>query len=200
MKNIIVAFFALIIIGFGVIGYYFYQSMNITAMKYSNADFSINIPDGAQMLNNKEDISTSGYIPVCDPDTSILCLAFPGSTYPNSNFNGAAVSVNVIPAITVESTCLTMPQSGRDAGTTIVTINGTEYASATGGDAAMSHQSYGTNYRTFHDNKCYELTSLIYTTTFEVYEPGTIEEFTTEQESVITAKLNSIIQSFKFNN
>ncbi len=200
MKKLIVAFFALIVIGFGAITYYIFKSMTIDSLVYGNPDygFTINFPVGVTMINNRDDIASSGYIPVCDPETSIVCLVFPDTTYPNSNFSQAGVSVNVLPTLTNETVCNT-PDTNRNASDRqTVIINGLTFTRFSMGDAAAGHQSGGFNYRTFHDNQCFELTTRVNTTTFENYEPGTIEKFTAEQESAITAQMEAMVQSFKF--
>jgi phosphatidylglycerophosphatase A len=200
MKNLIVTFSVIIIIGFGIIAYFFWKSSTIVSMRYANPDygFSINTPEGVTVLTNQTEIANSGYIPVCSPETAVVCMVFPESTYPNSNFSAAAIGVNVLTDKQSEAACQT-PDANRNASDSQrVTIDGVAFIKYSTADAAMSHSSSGYNYRTFHNGQCFELTSRVFSSTYEVYEPGTIEKFTSDQETAITAMLDSTIQSFRF--
>ncbi len=161
--------------------------------------FSVNYPGQAvRVLNSKNQMATSGYIPACDPETSLVCFVFPSDTFPKSNFESAGVAVGILNDATTEQSCFAQ-MNGEMSNAGDKTINGIVFRSFSYGDAATSHRSNGFNYRTFHNGACYQLSTRLNTTVFEVYEPGTIQRFTSDQERSILSQMDMIVSSFRFN-
>ncbi len=151
-----------------------------------------------RVLYDGKGIQEYSYIPICDPATSAVCIVYTKETYPNSNFSNAGVSVGILTKDSSETQCYTPTPSGLPSRPEKVEIGGVSFERYSVGDAAAGHQSIGYNYRAFHSGVCYELTSRINTTTYENYEPETIQRFTDEQRKDLEAKLFEIIKSFRF--
>src|ERR1035437_469517 len=157
--------------------------------------FTIDGPDAARFITDSVSMASVGYQPTCNPDTGIVCVYLPDSTFPKSNFNGAGVSVNT--TTDSASSCLAT-KNGEVASPTQKIIGTIPFASFTSSDAAMSHQSAGNDYRTFRNGTCYEITTRINTTTFEVYTKGSIAKFTDQERTTISLILEKIVSSFRF--
>lgn len=171
-------------------------TVEITKFTDSQKRFSINVPDGARVITDKATMAMVGYMPSCNTDTAVACIVFASSTYPNSNFQNASISLNVSPLMT-ETLCLAQNHMEQKSDG-LITISGVSFASFSAGDAAMSHQSSGIDYRTFKDNTCYEITTRVNTTTYEVYEEGSIQRFTDSQKIAIEQAIEKAVQSFTF--
>jgi hypothetical protein len=53
-------------------------------------------------------------------------------------------------------------------------------------------------YRVFHKRKCYELSTSIASSSFANFDPGTVKEFTREDERRVQSELMAILDSFRF--
>lgn len=173
---------------------------NAQALPFSyanpNRGFSIRYAEDMVFVADKEKIQLLGYIPLCDPETSLACIVYPESLLPGRNFQGGGVAVGILSGRTSEAACLASEnEMGAEAP---VTIGGHSFAAFRYGDAAMSHQSSGENYRAFVNNRCYQISTRINTTTFEVYEAGTIQRFTDAERAMVAQKLQEVVASFKF--
>lgn len=158
--------------------------------------FTVNYPEGVLILNAKTQINSSGYIPACDPDTSVVCFVYPADTYPKSNFSSAGMAIGITGAKT-ESACIARG-NGELSTEGIKSISGIGFQAFSYGEGAAGHRTNGLNYRAFHDNRCYQLSTRINTTVFENYEPGTITEFTMDKEQFILEALDTMVYGFKF--
>jgi hypothetical protein len=159
--------------------------------------FTITYPGGIEVLNAKSQINSSGYIPACDPDTSVVCFVYPASTYSKSNFSSAGVAVGITGAKSA-ATCIARG-NGEMSTEGPKDINGVIFQAFSFGEGAAGHHTNGLNYRAFYHNACYQLSTRINTTAFDNYEPGTIAEFTMDKEQSVLEALDKIIHSFKFN-
>ena len=143
---------------------------------------------------DKEKIQSLSYIPPCEPELSVVCVAIPPSLYANTNFGGAGFSVNYIADGKNEQSCITGSESAGEK----INRNGITFYHNRRGDAAMSHQSAEEVYRTFHDGACLEAALRINSTTFEVYESGTVDRFTDDDRSAVTKALENVFSTFRF--
>ncbi len=162
--------------------------------------FSLAYPQTGEVIVDKTEMANVGYLPTCDIENAIVCIFLPPSLYPTTNFQGAGVSVNILSDTSTEASCVA-PRSDlpEDPRAESVMLNDNAFTKYSAGDAAMSHQSMGADYRTFYNNTCYEITTRTNTTTFEVYEPGSIGLFTDTQKTEVGNILLQIVQSFEFN-
>lgn len=165
---------------------------------YTNDAYKLSsaYPAGAQLITDKTIMSTTGYFPTCNTDTALACIYFASSTYPNSNFNSAGISLNVISDKKSETDCYALNPYERSLGSDQV-IRGVTFKTFVAGDAAMSHQSGGTDYRTFHNNTCFEITTRINTSTFEVYAEGSIVRFTDMERQELENTIKKIVETFQ---
>ncbi len=161
----------------------------------SGGRFTIDTPDIARVIADKASMSAVSYLPTCNPDTGIVCIYLPDTTFPKTNFNGAGVSVNVTSDNT--TSCLEM-KNGEMASTSEKIIGSIPFVSYTASDAAMSHQSTGNDYRAFYNGTCYEITTRINTSTFEVYTDGSISRYTDQERTTTGLILEKIVSSFRF--
>ncbi len=165
---------------------------------YANASrgFSFSYPDHLLILDEKKKMRISGYIPACDPRTAVACAVIPPQAYAGKNFDSAGFAVNILPHAKIERACLAVSGNQQAAGE--ISLNGINYHVYTDGDAAMSHRSEGKDYRIFRNGTCFQLTTRINTTVFEVYQTGLIKKFTDQDRAAVEAKLKAIVDSFKF--
>lgn len=164
---------------------------------YENATLGLRAyyPDGFLLLSDKDAMASSGYLPVCNSERGDACLSMPKEAYPNSNFDGAGVTFGVIGEAASEETCYAILPNSNETKTDTITENGITWMVFTNGDAAMSHRSDGKDYRAFANGRCYEIETRIATTVYEVYEPGTIVEFTDADKASVEVALDGIVAS-----
>lgn len=176
------------------------------AGKYSSADgsFEVSVLPGYSVHTGKGKPSQS-YIPVCR-DESLVCITFPRGRYEGTNFGDASIEISVLPAKTSQA-CLipgkfelsTLPDAEIqiDAKNSSRMINGIRFLHAFDGGVALSHWIATDRYRGYKNGRCYELAIQVTCANFHVYEPGTIKEFTEQDEQEVTAQLRRILDSFR---
>ncbi len=165
---------------------------------YTNTQsgFSVQYPDTILYTEDAQDMQLSGYIPVCDPDYAVVCFPIPKETYSGTNFGSAAFAVHLRDDLKTRTACETSQNGELIDG--VATINGISYKKFSYGEAATSHRLDGENYRTYRDGTCFELSTRVATTVFEVYEPGTITLFSDDNRSALQAALERMLLSFRF--
>ena len=170
--------------------------IDANAFRYKNTTNGLSFvyPKDSVLITNSEEMKATGYFPTCNNETGFACMYFASSTYPHSNFSSSGISFNTIKTAKSESECIAIGPYERER-TADTDINGVVFATFNAGDAAMSHQSSGTDFRTFHNNTCYEITTRINTSTYEVYPEGSIVKFTEEDMLTLSIKLLTIIKS-----
>lgn len=133
------------------------------------------------------------YLPICD-DNAAACVAYPTGPYEGSNFEGAAFSVNELEQEKTESECLaSLPPPVHTE-----SVNGMDFQMAHQSNAGMGHGLSEDSYRTFHSGICFELDTRIATASMGGYPPGTVKEFTQEDQRKVKATLAKVMSSFKF--
>jgi hypothetical protein len=150
--------------------------------------------------------SCEAYFPVCDEadqgSVTLVCFAYPREKFKDSpTFEAATFSVAEIKQATSEKGCLggspdwvVYPQ-GSDR-TEIV--NGVKFKVFEVSDAGMSQGLGGLVYRSFHENKCYQLNIRTAMASSGAFDPGTIREFTKEDWNEVHGRLKQSLDSFKF--
>jgi len=166
---------------------------------YSNAalGFTVAYSDPIIPTEDKQDMALSGYIPVCDPDTAIVCFPYGKDQLPGKNFDNAAFSVHVLAGVKTEAKCEAVGNGEQADGA--ATIGGLSFKKFAYGDAAMGHQLSGENYRYFRSGTCFQLSTDIFTSTFENYPTGTLERFTDADRAMVQHVLDGMLLSFRFN-
>ena len=165
---------------------------------YADPDhrFTFQYPSDAKIITAQNPTGAVGYLPVCDQQTSQACAFFSGDEFPGSNFDGAGVSVNVLPDAKTAAACRTGFNGAKLIGSR--NINDVAFSVFSDGDAAMSHAAVGNDYQAFVQGVCYQITTRVFTTTFDVYPAGAIKEFTAAQDEQMKQTLDSIVASFRF--
>jgi hypothetical protein len=76
-------------------------------------------------------------------------------------------------------------------------IDGVRFAHTVEEDAAMSHIIESNLYQGFKNGKCYQLAIRVTSTNFAVYSPGSIKEFTKQDNEQVVRDLTRILDSFR---
>jgi hypothetical protein len=124
-------------------------------------------------------------------DTDIACIVYPTEKYRGTNFNAAALSIAEVNAHTANA-CFSFESLQT------VTQPDVEFKTGTTGDEGMSHYLNTDIYRTFHGGQCYDMEINIASTSFGVYEPGTVREFTKRDAQHVHGDLVKVLESVQF--
>jgi hypothetical protein len=177
-----------------------------SAQTYICADrsFKLSVPSGYSIHTGKDKPSHS-YIPVCH-DVSLVCITFPPGQYQGTTFGDASIEVTLLAPKTAEA-CLnqgtlevsTYPDAvfQIDSRSPTRVIDGVRFLHASGGGAASSHDIASDRYRGYKNGRCYELALSVTFTNFGVYDPGSIKEFSRQDEKQVTEELRRILDSFR---
>ncbi|HVY68027.1 MAG TPA: hypothetical protein VHA30_04005 [Patescibacteria group bacterium] len=160
--------------------------------------FSFQYPADFGFDTDIEHVRGLAYIPVCDENMA-ACAYLARDKYPNTNFDGAGVSVNIDPSLNTESKCYNFQVSTSAAQNQVadMDINGVAFKSATGGDAGAGHSEKVQVYRNFHNGLCYEIAQHVGSTNIDNYPQGTVQPFDQEQ---VWQNLMDVVMTFKFTN
>ena len=166
---------------------------------YTNAmlGFTVEYSDPVIPTEDKQDMAMSGYIPVCDPDTAVVCFPYGKDQLPGTNFEGSAFSVHLLTALGTEAKCDAAGNGEQADGS--ATVGGISFRKFAFGDAAMGHQLSGENYRYFRNGDCFQLSTDVFTSTYENFPAGTITRFTDEDRAAVQHLLDAMLTSFRFN-
>ena len=155
---------------------------------------SFTYPGSLALCGKKsEDTFCETYLPICDK-SALACVAYRSNKYDGYNFEGAAFSVNKIRELNTYNKCLKSMNSG--AKTQL--IKGMKYRVSVQKSAGLGHWLSESSYRIFHRKTCYELDLRFETSNIAGYDPGTIKEFTSEDERTVRDILEQALYSFKF--
>jgi hypothetical protein len=150
--------------------------------------------------------SCLAYFPVCDEadqgSATLVCFAYPREKFKDSpTFEAATFSVAEIKQATTEKDCLSgspdwVVQPQRSVGTEVV--SGVKFKVFEVSEAGMSQGLDGHVYRSFHENKCYQLSIRMAMASSGAFDPGTINEFTKEDWNEVHGRLKQSLDSFRF--
>ena len=157
-------------------------------------DIVVEHPSGIPAVQGAE--AQGPWTAVCGPEGAIVCFPHDPPALADTNFTAAGFSIRQRADLATAEACAAAQSDEREAGP--ATLAGTEFASFTFGDAAMSHRLEGMSWRTFREGRCYELAQRIETSVFEVWEPGSIREFTASEAASVRAVLESLRFGFRF--
>jgi len=162
----------------------------------SKSGISVTYPKNSRLITDTLEMSSIGYFPTCNSDTAVACVYFASSTYPRSNFNSAGVSVRIARELSTVDTCNSQTKEEQNSIGEVM-IDDIIYKAFGTSDAGMSKQSGGINYRTFQNDLCYEITTRVNTTSYEVYDSADVSLFTDSQQLEIITQLVTIVSSVK---
>ena len=142
--------------------------------------------------------SCGGYIPVCadtslDQDATVVCIAYPAETLNGTNFQAAAFTVSQVHATTADE-CLQVtdphPTTSHKE-----TINGVTFDVFDASGVGLGNVLAADAYRSFHQNRCYELGVRVAFSNIANFDPGTVKEF---DGKAVNRALQSMLNTFKF--
>ncbi len=137
------------------------------------------------------------YIPICH-NYSVVCITLPTARYEGTTFGAASLEVTLIPAQNRHACLNPDPALFKpDVKHPQRMINGTRFLHAITGGAAMSHDINSDLYRGYINGTCYQLALQIAFSAFQVYDLGSIKEFTAEDEQHVRSQLERILDSFR---
>lgn len=142
--------------------------------------------------------SCGGYIPVCadmslDEDATAACIAYPAETLNGSNFQAAAFTVSQLHATTADE-CLQVTEP-HPATPHKETINGVTFDVFDASGVGLGNVLDADAYRSFHQNRCYELDVRVAFSNIANFDPGTVKEF---DGKAVDRALRSVLNTFKF--
>ncbi len=128
-----------------------------------------------------------------------VCFAYPKEKFKDKPvFNGAAFFLATDNTETDSQSCAARSASWGDVKGELAVIGAVEFVHYRVGDAGMSHYSNSDIYRGFRAGTCYELVVQEMTTNPAVYDSGTIQEFTKEDDAEVMGTLTRALRSFQF--
>lgn len=141
------------------------------------------------------------YISVCNdssttPASTLVCFGYPSELKHYGTHVAAAFSVSKIERAVTRKECLDGSPDGARSGAT-VTINHVKFRVFHVRDAAMSHYLKGRMYRTFHHDRCYELSVRVTWTNPMVLDPPG-KNLTREDWKDLNQRLDQPLDSFRF--
>ena len=142
--------------------------------------------------------SCEAYIPVCTDaaftkDATVVCVAYPAENFAGTNFQAAAFSVNRLDAINAEG-CLQVTEP-HPATSRREKVNGVTFDVFDVGGVAAGNWQAADAYRSFHQNRCYELDLRVTFSNIANFDPGTVKEFDSE---AVNRSLRSVLDTFTF--
>jgi len=145
--------------------------------------------------------SCNAYTPVCanfscDSAETVACIAYPASEMKGTNFQAAAFTVNELRKAATEAECPNVqeppPQVGKAQ---IQMLNGAAFTVVETDGAATGNLIDGYVYRTFHQNKCYELDIRIAYSNPANAEPRMMKSF---DAAAVRDRLKQVLKTFRF--
>jgi hypothetical protein len=148
-----------------------------------------------------EQVLVKSYIPPCDSGFD-YCLYYIGGAYNGTNFESAGVRIKQRTDLTTQNRCLsTLPDGFMGIAPRILmqkTYGTSVFAPI--GDAGAGHYANGAVYRLSFGGTCFEFQTRIGETQFANYEPGTIKEFTAQDQKDVEMILASLLAGVHITN
>lgn len=164
------------------------------ALSFPSADFGL-------ATNQQQLSSVHSYIPPCDEGFEYCLYYINTSTYAGTNFETAGLRIEKRPDLDTESLCLNTPPAGFDpsiqpSATSSADTYSTSVFDNVGG-AAAGHTAADTLYRVYDktDGSCYEFDARVGQSEFGNYPSGTIQQFTSADETALQSELGQIVET-----
>ena len=127
----------------------------------------------------------------------VVQVQIPKEAYTGTNFDDAAISVSAQSAKSLDDCLALTPPEGSDGFKTKAIIHGVDFYVTKSSDAGAGNFYESKVYRTVKSKggTCIEISETIHTSNIDNYTPGTVTEV---NQSDVQAKLDPIVQSFKF--
>ena len=155
-------------------------------ISYPSADFGL-ATDAGQVLIHPE-------VPPCDMGFA-YCLYYDGLSYQGTNFESAGIWIGRRTDLTTDTACITTEPDGYNGIVPVIATSSDYMASAfkplENGDAG--HSVIDAIYRLAYQGSCYEFDARVSQSDFGAYPPGSIQEFTSTQETGLETELQSVL-------
>ncbi len=175
----------------------------------SDGTISFSYPSSLFALaTTPQQILVSSYIPPCNGNFN-YCLYYSNtSTYAGTNFETAGIRIDKRTDLTTESQCLNTAPDGFTGATSTVIASSSAYTLAefpNVGGAAAGHFANGQLYRLSYPTpansatgiSCYEFETRVGQSDYLNYPSGSIQQFTTADQAIVQAQLQSILATVK---
>ena len=155
------------------------------------------------MLDTTENADELGvsYFPMCSEEA--VCVISRRKYYAGTNFQAASFQEREIRDAMTEVACLKGPPDDvptyhlpKDDQKRI--IGNVAFTHGRSAEVGLGNGITSDFYRVFRRNKCYELSLSIAESSFANFDPGTIKEFTREDEKRVQSDLIAVLDSFRF--
>jgi hypothetical protein len=160
----------------------------------SDGTITFTLPADFGLATTQAQILVQSYIPACDPGFN-YCLYYIGTIYQGTNFDSAGIRIQHRTDLTTQSACLTAPPTGyanfTPTSTTISDYSLSEFTPL--GDAGAGHSAVDTLYRLAYNGACYEFETRIGQSQFANYPSGTIQQFTTADQTNLRAEMQNVL-------
>lgn len=141
-------------------------------------------------------LTTISTIPACSEPFD-YCLYLPADAFAGTNLSSAGLRVGHRPDLTAEISCLlAQPGGWQDLQPGVLRLPAA--STSRFGDlseGAAGSYSQGEVRRLWTGENCYEFESRLVLTRFENYEPGSVSEFTAQQQTALQAELLAVVES-----
>jgi hypothetical protein len=150
--------------------------------------------------DNMDEVESS-YVPVCTDGAD--CVVSRRGYFAGTNFQAASFQVREISGALNNAACLKgppedVPQHQAPESERIKIIGGLKFTHGQSGEVGVGNYLSTDFYRVFRKQKCYELSINIATSSFGNYDPGSIKEFTRDDERKVMRDLTLTLNSFRF--
>ncbi len=161
---------------------------------YEDGTITVPVPADFTLATTADEVAVQGVIPPCDEGFA-ACIYFSGSEYDGTNLESAGIRISLRPDLPTRDACLGTQPTGYDE---LVPNIGAAAGYATSvfaglGDGGAGHYAAGDLYRLAVAGSCYEFETRIGQTQFANYDPGTIQEFTADDEAALRSALAAIV-------
>src|SRR3989344_2590560 len=181
----------------------FTVAQTTTAWKtYRNDQYSFEMkyPNDNQLVTDKNNAKIGFvYSPMSCEDTAIACFAYKSDKFPGTNFNGAALSINIArdnnnAIIKTSQDCLEYQKNWDDAG--IAVVNGITFHIKNSSDGAGGHVGSIDDYIAFVNNRCFDIRIVF--ETISDYTDWDLRKMTSEMEQSTLGTFRQAFSTFKF--
>jgi hypothetical protein len=178
------------------------QAQAILPQTFTSPDssFSITIPASFRIFTGKDlkQAEQLSYIPVCE-DTDLACFVYPTNAYRGTNFSAASIEVSNIHKPD-EASCMAPPKArGNDDQfltpkyMPVRSISGSRWIHGVFTGAAAGHIGMEDIYRTWHQDKCWEIKTNLTETDVNPHPT-----FTRKDEQQVEQQLDAVLNEFRF--
>jgi hypothetical protein len=160
---------------------------------YNNSQygFEIKYSKDFELFTDVNKVKSLSYIPVCDENMA-GCLAYFKDKEPNTNFEGAGVSLNIFSNLNSQSKCETM----EGAKGVEIMVSGEKFSRFGNSGAAAGHFEEFQANRIFKNYTCFEVRLRMTSANIGNYPEGSnIKEFNSKE---VWGKLEQVLSTFKF--